>query len=201
MSKMLLVGALQAAPDVRPSLLRRAERIANAIGLDLDEALAPGAKQKLKSHFATYAYQRWRVRAEQQPALAPYLHLKRWGIQPYLTLPPFRGRVLLTKVRVNDLRLEEAECHLCGPSVSLVKETRTHFLFACPLSAYEGIRCHYGPLLPCITDTSGDKLFRLIYPSDLSERAVAVGNFLTDMWNARSAGLAAAGIQPPVWRT
>jgi hypothetical protein len=201
LSKRLLEGALQAQPGARPTFLVRAEKIANAVGLDLDEALAHGAKQRLKRHFTIYAHKRWRARAEQQPAMLPYLSLKAWGMQPYLTIPPFRGRVLLTKVRINDLRLEETECHLCGPSVSLVKETRAHFLFACPLREYDEIRMQYSPLLPCIMDTAGDKLLRLVFPRDLSKKAVTVGNFLTDMWNARCVGLAKAGIQPTPWRS
>ena len=72
--------------------------------------------------------------------------------QPYLDLPCFPGRTLITKLHIDDLALEAASynadaggfCLLCG----LGPETRFHFVLECPV--LEPFRVAFSHLIPAL---------------------------------------------------
>ena len=111
------------------------------------------AKSFVNKRFYKVAERQWQRRiAESKSHSEIYPPRSTLRAQPYLDLPTFRGRTLLTKIRVNDLALnaagyntqEPTNCTLCGEGY----ETRLHFVVSCP--ALQHIRCNHMTALPSL---------------------------------------------------
>jgi hypothetical protein len=122
-------------------------------------------------------------------------------LQPYLTIPAFTGRQLLTKARLDDLPLNHAHHHkkgngLCEKCARIARETREHFLLYCPF--YNAIRFRFQNRLPKVIAPSLPAATRLTTlfntPSEKDKPSAsdiahihAAGAFITEMWQHRVA--------------
>ena len=116
-------------------------------------------------------------------------------LRAYLAMD-FKGRQIITKLRVDDLELDAAgfkgcgqmmeKCRLCGDS----PETRMHFVVACSALAQVRQRHQQAILLAQgLNQADAFKTFILARPREATEsshRAELVGAMLFDMWAYRS---------------
>ena len=156
------------------------------------------AKSFVNKRFYKVAERQWQRRiADNKSHSETYPPRSKLQAQPYLDLPTFRGRTLLTKIRVNDLTLNAAgyntqdptNCTLCGEGY----ETRLHFVVSCP--ALQHIRCNHMTALPSlrgntyIHDNSELTIYRkvILYypPRNVAVHAPRVGHLLADLWYER----------------
>lgn len=141
--------------------------------------MSPSWKDQVKKKIHEAATKCWNITILNSQHLAPlYPTRTTLQLQPYLTFEPFRGRLLLTKARVNDMPLRSTvpRCPTCQHQCA---ETTTHYLLHC--SALTHIR-HAHPF------TTGLSLPQLLLTTPTQQtpaRAQQHGNFLADLWLAR----------------
>jgi len=182
----------------RRSIGLRGEQILRTMNLEAErmEILwSPYAKARVKVEMRRFAEKEWQTRVSSSSRLAfsypQNTALKRRG---YLN-ENFRGRRLLTLLRIDDLPLASAswlafttgpkECW-CGEG----NETREHFLLTCP-SLQDTREAHMDriPVLRGDVNRSTAMTFLLLgsEPGDADnlDRAIEIGALVSDLWHSR----------------
>ena len=184
-------GAINAAPDC--PFIRLILRTCTCLGLALTQrSTSRRWREKAKAKVRAQAAREWADRVVLQPnLLLAYGPQPVFMLRPYLKGAAFRGRQLLTKLRINDLNLKATSytsdasviCPLCGTA----PETRTHFVLHCPSLA--NTRRAYAALIAPLRDRSASDALnmRIICQSTPGDApAHVVGNFLADLWFTRT---------------
>ena len=189
---------LQTEQAEQSKCMLRAKALLGKIGCTMPRALAPKGNETIKKLFASAARRQWRERVANSEAL-----METYGTNPslrcapYLSLPAFRGRTLLTRIRLNDLPLEGAgfntsakgRCPLCmDPPV----ETRLHFTLECPEGAQKTLASDKHQKLRAWIDdmkcANASKFMKMMNVSNKT-RVLRVGNYLADLWELRGIAL------------
>jgi hypothetical protein len=150
-------------------------------------------KEVCKRSIRNHAEFLWRRRVSIQPRLSyAFLPTSKLSMQPYLSFDVFRGRQLLTRLRLDDLDLGAAGINQYGstqicPSCGNPEETRVHFLLECP--SYQDLRASYSNRLPSLQSPlpTADRLRHLLLCgwSYTEDDARTIGNYVSDLWARR----------------
>ena len=175
--------------------IRKILKVTNIHWLQLLSSFNYSPKRFAKKHFFATAFRQWRKKVLSSPNhSAIYGMCTALKCQEYLSLPPFRGRSLLTKLRVNDLKLAGAgyksahpeHCGLC----KLEFETREHFLVSCP--CLQEVRVRHHPNLPVLLEVLdkppvviAQQILLVFKVSNLPSYAPLIGNLIADLWYER----------------
>ena len=178
--------------------LSSASKMLEELKIPIEALSEPGAKLLIKSSFRRFAHKKWMARVNLQPTLfALYGNSEIMEMQPYLKIPNFRGRRILTKLRLDDLLLNAASFLRKNPKncdkCNLHYETRKHFVLGCKWKGYMVIREHHKQTVPALNALDPNDAFKQIIlihysPYSLDTSAPAIGNFLADMWRERERG-------------
>ena len=185
---------------VRPrrSIGLRGENILREMKLDaegMEVVWSPTAKARVKIEMRKFAEESWRQRVASSSRLSyAYPHMLPLRIRGYLSTN-FRGRRLITLLRIDDLPLAAAswlayatglkECWCRGGN-----ETREHFLLTCPaLSDVREAHMHLIPALRPGVDQKIAMTYLLLGSDSLAaeniDRAKVIGAFVADLWQHR----------------
>ena len=113
--------------------IRKILKVTNIHWLQLLSSFNYSPKRFAKKKFFATAFRQWRKKVLSSPShSAIYGMCTALKCQEYLSLPPFRGRSLLTKLRVNDLKLAGAgynsahpeHCGLCKTEFETVNDRK-----------------------------------------------------------------------------
>lgn len=157
------------------------------------------SKRSIKKWVREWASKEWLQRAQASPSLgATYQDETSLETRGYLNYD-FKGRQVLTKLRINDLDLGAAGfrgkagsppcCQLCG----VEPETREHFLLRC--RSLEEVRSLHPDALELTRGHSKPNEWRVLilaWPKGATEdegRARKVGALAHDLWTARATAL------------
>jgi hypothetical protein len=179
-----------------PPQVSHAKRRLGDVGWSVAMLTWPNAKRGLKTAVWRAASSNWAACVQGMPELAPsYAGNMKLEIRPYLKLDNFRGRRLLTKLRIDDLpltaasyRTEEAPpCPLCNGE----EETRPHFLIRCP--ALRTVRDMHSSALPWLDsecDLPERECIRRLLLVGIDQAALTrvarqTGNYCADLWIRR----------------
>ena len=185
--------------DSKSSFFTQGKALMAALGIKQSDMRGKIAKGLINNKVHEYQQQRWQKRIQDQQHLTnSFTDSDRLKMQPYLRMGSFRGRTVLTKLRLDDLPLRAASFNSGNPRVcELCKEdaeTRVHFVLECPSLAQ--VRESHAQLATKLNltpeATTTQRMQRILltgthtlHEAQLRQRAHAVGNLLYDLWRNR----------------
>ena len=147
-------------------------------------------KSLVKDKICQAASQEWSAAVANAPRLhmayTPPYTLQQ---QHYLSLKPFKGRQILTKLRCDDLPLAAASFNgyspqLC-PLCNTTHENRSHFLLEC--TALQQIRLKWKHNLSALNQTCNNPCQRLLCSVPLEDKEIIhTGAYLHELWHERA---------------
>ena len=197
MSRLLRFA--QNVPASAPPFIHHALSLLTAYNLPLSVVMQPDGKARIKDAVHAAAQRRWQAHLHSLPSLQPaFSEDTPLCMASYLCMPPFRGRQLLTQLRLHVLRLHSTFLHLSGcPTCQLpVVEDYFHFLFVCP--RLQAVRDSFSVVLPLLRDdcllqgTARLAAFiavsRRVGPPELAEQCHLrhLGAFLAQLYRVRA---------------
>ena len=203
----LIMGALASLDP--PPFIEKAKYLIRLLGLSEAHVYSQKWRVSAKRAVRRAASVSWTKRVAMQPRLSlAYPSSPSLVMRGYLKLPPFRGRQLLTKLRLDDLALSYVKhrstrgapvpnCSTCG----LEPETRLHFTMVCPNLEY--VRDQYRSSIPALSDETMSLEVRLRHIAQSAQGSLApahvVGSMLADLWYARYAPFSPLAIGGPLY--
>ena len=206
--QQIITKLLRSDPNLSP-YMTRITGLLHQTNIHWVSLLAPinkSHKRYAKTQFRAAAFRQWHANvaasSNHNIVYGSYTELK---CHTYHKLPAFRGRTLLTKLRVNDLLLSGAGYNSANPEpcplCTLDFETRQHFIVTCPNLAQVRVRHHN--ILPILleaeilSETAILQHILLVRSSDnVAKSAVNAGNLLADLWYERWLQLSAITVVP-----
>jgi hypothetical protein len=185
--------------DPMPKHIQKLLQLLNSSNLTLLKLTAPSAKHIIKKAINKQALLEWRTTLASKTHLhMSFKHTNTYKIQYYLTIPSFKGRQLITKIRLNDLPLAAApwlnandSCPVCGCNTP---ESKKHYLLSC--IAFLPIRLKYDQLLNHIftnisenhhTPDPVSRLLLATYPESSNTHFIhSVGLYMSELWHRRT---------------
>jgi hypothetical protein len=180
-----------------PPYFKHCIYLCNIMGINISLLESTEWKPHVKSICWRATEVMWHQRLEHQPKLRlVYPSASSLRMQPYLELPPFPGRNLLTRMRLADYPLATHSfkgtlSRLCPCCEEHAQETRAHFLLQCP--AYQQIRQAHKRAIPALKSRAiGDcvrqlqDLLLVIDPDANPSQVRATGAYILDIANERS---------------
>ena len=195
--KQVIMKILRSNPTQSPYMARITDVLhqSNIHWLSLMSPFNRAHKRYAKTQFRAAAFKQWHAKVAASPnhtiIYGNYTELKRHA---YHKLPSFRGRTLLTKLRVNDLPLGGAGYNSANPEpCPLCKddfETRQHFIVMCPNLAQ--VRVRHQTTLPILLESDNlsetailQHVLLVGHTDNVAKSAPIVGNLLADLWYER----------------
>jgi hypothetical protein len=180
-------------PDNTPPIINHVTHTATEHNINLGEIQNKSWKKQVRRMIHKVAQQQWKLEVSTHQHLSLiYTHNPTLRMQPYLQMPPFRGRLLLTKFRLNDLPLNPTHCPACMLNTT---ETIIHILLHC--TKYNEVRSKHK--LDHMTTIS--QLLLSHRKAQTKQACIDTGHFLADLWNHRCVHTrkptTAYGILPP----
>ena len=169
-------------------------KILSNLNLPLQTLTMPNAKENLDRAIHSNQESRWQQRITIQPHLQTAFDAgSPLTPQKYLALEAFKGKTLITKLRIDDLELKAASyntknqglCPLCLEAA----ESRTHFILEC--KELSDIREVHTPMVEGLDEAFDLPQMILLKDTNsltqpkLIERAHATGSFLAALWQKR----------------
>lgn len=188
-------------PTLLPPFMTHVHRLIRVFRLDTGQLGTPHWKELVKQAAYQWAASDLKVRIDTMQGVAMSFPARiNMKPMPYLCIPPFTGRQIVTQVRLNCLPIgkqssDRRDAHRCPCCLLQLSESREHLMFQCStLQLHRQKYSHGLPTLADITLTPLQKLhaFLQLTSDPLGHNTAHIltqwGAYLHDLWRHRNTG-------------